>query len=481
MHSSLLLISVLLPVVAGFLYLFLGKGPRVLRRAYVLVTVLATSVLTLLLFLFPPEKSLDLIAFTRELELHFHLDGLGRFFSLILAVLYPLTSLYALSYMERWRHNRPFFMFFLISYGVSLGICFAGNILTLYCFYELLTLSTMPLVMNEMDQDSIRAARTYLIYSIGGAAFAFIGVVYLLSNGISHFEFGNGLFAEDNMARIMYIVTFIGFGAKAAIFPMHTWLPRAAVAPTPVTALLHAVAVVKAGAFAIIRLTHYSFQSQSLIGTWPQYVVLILCAVTIVYGSAMAMRQIHFKRRLAYSTVANMSYILLGVALMTPAGLQAGLMHMIIHAITKILAFFCAGAVLHMTHKEYVRDLSGMGYRMPVTFACFAVASLSLAGIPPFSGFVSKWHLLTASAQLANPAAYIGAAALLISALFTVIYMFSVCVRAYFPVDGTIPTDRTEADWRMTVPMVILAILVIACGLFAQPIAQWTLAIACGL
>jgi len=273
----------------------------------------------------------------------------------------------------------------------------------------------------------------------------------------------------------------LGFSVKAALFPMHIWLPRASVAPTPVTALLHAVAVVKAGAFAIFRLTYYSFRAESLRGTWVQAVVLCACAVTIVYGSVVAMRQIHFKRRLAYSTVANMSYILLGAAFMTREGMSAGLQHMLFHAITKILAFFCAGAVLHKTEKQYVRDLDGMGYSMPITFACFAVSSLSLVGIPPLCGFVSKWSLLTAAASLATPWAYIGAAALLVSALCTSIYMFGVCVRAYFPKGGRLPLEKCEADWRMTAPMIVLALAVVLCGLFAQPICTWTYEIALGL
>jgi len=481
MANFWMMIAILLPIAAGFLYLALGHGPQLMRRLYVMGVMLLDSALVVALCLNAPERSLTFMAFTRSLQMEFRLDSLGRLFALLLAILYPLTTLYAFSYLAHWRHNRPFFMFFLMSYGVTLGICFAGNLLTLYCFYELLTLTTMPLVMNQMDHDSIRAARTYLMYSIGGASLAFVGVVYLIENGVSSFELGGGLWAETTMEQVIYVLTFIGFSVKAAIFPLHTWLPRASVAPTPVTALLHAVAVVKAGAFAVFRLTYYAYRAESLRGTWAQTVVLLLCAVTIVYGSVIAMRQIHFKRRLAYSTVANMSYILFGAALMTREGMSAGLQHLLFHAITKILAFFCAGAVLHMTEKEYVRDLDGMGYSMPVTFACFTVSSLSLVGIPPLCGFISKWNLLSAAAALATPWAYVGAAALLISALCTSIYMFGVCARAYFPKGGRLPLEKTEADWRMTLPMAALALAVVVCGLAAQPICKWTFDIALGL
>ncbi len=481
MAAYWMLIAILLPIAAGFAYLALGHGPQIVRRLYVMGIMILDSVLVATLCLYTPERSLSFMIFTRSLTMEFRLDGLGRLFAALLALLYPLTTLYAFSYLEHWRHNRPFFMFFLMSYGVTLGICFAGNLLTLYCFYELLTLATVPLVMNQMDHDSIRAARTYLIYSIGGASLAFVGVVFLIENGISSFELGGGLWAEEPIEYAVYVITFLGFSVKAALFPAHVWLPRASVAPTPVTALLHAVAVVKAGAFTVFRLTYYAYRAESLRGTWAQAVVLGLCAVTIVFGSVIAMRQIHFKRRLAYSTVANMSYILFGAALMTREGMSAGMQHLLFHAVTKILAFFCAGAVLHRTEREYIRDLDGMGYSMPLTFAAFAVSSLSLVGIPPLCGFVSKWNLLNAAAALGTPWAYFGAAALLISALCTSIYMFGVCARAWFPKGGKLSGEKNEADWRMTVPMAFLALTVILCGIFAKPICDWTFRIALGL
>jgi len=278
---------------------------------------------------------------------------------------------------------------------------------------------------------------------------------------------------KTNLLLGVYVASFLGFGVKAAVFPLHGWLPKASVAPTPVTALLHAVAVVKAGAFAVMRLTYYSFGTDFLRGTWAQYTVMAFALATILYGSSAALKQVHFKRRLAYSTVANLSYILFGVTLMTPEGLQAGVLHMLFHSLIKIGAFFAAGAVLHNTKREYIGQLDGMGMRMPVTFGCFAVFALALTGIPLFNGFISKWALAEAAVAAGGTAEFIGIVVLLISALLTAMYMLHVCVKAFFPrkgVDTAALADIREVNGYMTVPMVLLAAACIGLGLFAQPV-----------
>ena len=361
-----------------------------------------------------------------------------------------------------------------------MGIAASGNILTIYFFYELLTLSTLPLVIQPMTTGSRRAGRYYLLYSIGGAAFAFIGMVFLLTYGSgADFVMGGILTAEAwenrSLMLIVYVGAFMGFGVKSAIFPLHTWLPKASVAPTPVTALLHAVAVVKAGAFACIRLTYYSFGTNFLKGTWAQYAVMAVAMISILYGSSAALKQVHFKRRLAYSTMANLSYILFGVTLMTPTGLEAGVLHLLFHSIIKIGAFFAAGAVLHNTGREFVSELDGLGKRMPVTFGAFAIFALSLTGVPLFNGFVSKWSLAAAAVESGGIFELMGIIVLLISALLTAIYMLNVCIRAYFPGEKTdlkALTKVREASDLMTVPMAILAGACIFFGVSSQPIIE---------
>ena len=483
----LLPLVICLPFVAGFvIYLIRGLSYRALTGATMGVTLLVSALCWALLFSDP--KQVELIRFAPNLVLFLRPDGLGRFFVGIVSVLWPLTVLYACSYMEQEAHLQMFFGFFTIAYGATLGVALSGNLFTMYCFYELLTLSTVPLVIQPMTREAVRAARTYFLFSIGGAAFAFAAMIFLIANGASEpFAMGGVLnahpYGNDDITYLFWLFGFLGFGVKAAIFPLHRWLPKASVAPTPVTALLHAVAVVKSGAFAVIRLTHYCYGTDVMAGTWAQNTALLLAAFTIVYGSSTALKETHFKRRLAYSTVANLSYILFGAALMTPAGLIGALLHMAAHACIKILSFFAAGAVLHQTGRTSIYELDGLGMRMPVTFACFTCSALALTGIPPFSGFVSKWYLLRAAAE-SGGVAFIGAGALLLSALLTAIYMLSVVRRAWFPdrnadFDGLLSVK--EADGRMLVPMVLTALGTLVFGVLSEPILRAAQAIAAGL
>lgn len=485
MNKGFLLLAVLLPIVGGVCQRFFRwKRARDLHL-YVGAVTLVTSLLTWALILWCPEERFVLLSFTESLAFVLRFDQLGRFFAGIVATLWPLTVLYAFEYMRDDARPNVFFIFFTMAYGVTLGITMAGNLFTLYCFYELLTLTTVPLVLHPGTRGAILGARTYFIYSLGGAAFAFAAMLFLVSNGFTgDFVLGGVLttypYAKPYLTMAFYVLGFFGFGVKAALFPTSRWLPQASVAPTPVTALLHAVAVVKSGAFAIMRLTWYSYSPRLLEGSWAQAVVLIFSAFTILYGASRAVKESHWKRRMAWSTVANLSYILFGVALMTPEGLSAGLLHMAFHAEIKILAFFCVGAVLHNTGREYIPDLNGLGRKMPLTFAFFTVASLALIGIPPLSGFVSKWSLLMAAADSGTPLAYAGAVILLISALLTAIYCLTTVCRAWFPGHGSEHglAGIRDAGWRMLVPMGILAIGILLTGVFAQPIADAARAIA---
>lgn len=486
MDIRFLLAAVLLPIVLGAavpLWKPLGQKAMVF---YVGAVTLLTSGLAWGLILTAPEEALHLVALTDRLVLTLRFDSLGRFFAGIIATLWPLTILYAAEYMEHEEGNYTFFAFFTMTYGITLGVAMAGNLFTMYSFYELLTLSTVPLVLQPGTRAATRAAQTYLAFSLSGAAFGFASIMYLIGLG------GSGLFApggvltnpgaaDPRLLQIFYLVGFLGFGVKSAIFPMDRWLPKASVAPTPVTALLHAVAVVKSGVFALMRLTYFAFGTALLRGTWVQNVVMGFAVFTVFYGAVRAVKETHWKRRLAYSTVANLSYILFGVTVMTGASLTAALLHMAVHAEIKILAFFCAGAVLHGTGRQYLRELDGLGRKMPLTFGCFAVSALALTGIPPFAGFVSKWHLLTAAAQSENPLAYLGAAVLLAAALLTAIYMLPPLVRAFFPRQGYDAASLEqvhEVGPRMTVPMAALALGILLTGLFAQRIVSAAQAIA---
>lgn len=472
MNSLFLLIPVFLPVVLGALSFLIPYGNRKQRNIFVITGLLICSAFVWVIALCSPDETLVILNFTNELNISLKLDGAGKIFSCLSATLWPLTALYAFEYMKHEEHQKMFYAFFITAFGATMGIAMAENILTMYLFYEFLTISTIPLVMHGMTHKHKVAARKYMVFSIGGAAFAFAGVTFLIMNGADAFVPGGSLtnIPDTTLALILFVFAFMGFGVKAAVFPFHSWLPTASVAPTPVTALLHAVAVVKAGAFALIRLVYYSFGTDFLKGTWAQNFVMAMCIFTIVYGSANALRQNHFKRRLAFSTIANLSYITFAITLMTDAALIAAFCHLIFHSVIKIGAFFSAGAVLHNSEKEYVHELEGIGRKMPVTFTCFSVYALALTGIPPLCGFFSKWYIATSAAETQSALAIIGMGGLIISAFLTAIYMFSPAIKAFFPrTDITPDTDNVkEAGLRMLIPMVLCAVVCILFGVFAE-------------
>ena len=467
-------IVILVPFLGGILIPLIPFKSRTARNIYTEGLILINAVLVAVLLFNPPQGVLEVIKFTGNLRFAFKVDGMATLFAGMISFLWPLATLYAFEYMTKEEHEDIFFMFYSMTYGVTLGIALAGNLLTLYCFYEMLTLVTVPLVLHTLTREAVLASRKYLYYSLGGAAFAFIGLIFIIMYGNStNFVFGGVL----DMAKIgnntdalllVYVMAFMGFGVKAAVCPVNSWLPDAGVAPTPVTALLHAVAVVKSGAFAIIRITYYSFGTDFLRGTWAQSVVMAVTIFTIVYGCSRAVKETHLKRRLAYSTISNLSYILFGVTIMTPAGLIGALTHMLFHAFMKIASFFCAGAVIHQTEKEYVHELNGLGRRMPVVFSVFLISALALMGVPGLAGFISKWNLAAAAVESNSVLAYAGVAALLISALLTAIYMMTIVMRAFFPgEDFNYDTVKQYKDpnWQMLLPLCIFAVMIVFFGL----------------
>lgn len=492
MIHYLLVLPVALPILFGIALLAM---PIKEKKTMLLMVEAAVIVTSLILFGIIFSKvgrgeGAILFSLTGDLKVFFKLDGMGIVFTALVAFLWPLATLYAFEYMEHDDRQRSFFAFYTMTFGVTVGIAMAGNFVTLYLFYELLTLVTFPLVLHYRDRASRRAARKYLYYSIAGAALAFVGMVFVMLYGSSTDFVLGGVLSETvekvrthrNLLLAVYVVAFIGFGVKAAMVPMQKWLPSASVAPTPVTALLHAVAVVKAGAFSILRLTYYSFGVEFLRGTWAQIVVAVLAMITVIYGSTMAVREVHFKKRLAYSTISNLSYILVAASMMSELGLIAALSHLIFHAIMKICGFFCAGAVMHKAKKNYVYELNGLAKAMPITFICFTIAAMSLTGIPPFAGFISKWNIAQAGMQQGS---FLGIAAIIVilySALMTGIYMFSVIVRAFFPAKGEETEAKVNLDpsWKMLLPIVLFAVLMIGLGLYSQPLMHFLESVARG-
>ncbi|MBQ0027905.1 MAG: proton-conducting membrane transporter [Lachnospiraceae bacterium] len=477
----MLLAVILLPMITGLFVPLIKWKKDSHRELFIETLVIINTILVWYIILGPDHSPHTLVSFTGGLTITFCADGLGVIFAGLVSTLWPLATLYAFEYMTKEEHESVFFMFYTMTYGVTLGIALADNILTMYFFYELLTIVTVPLVMHTLSRKAILAGRKYMYYSLGGAAFAFIGMIFVIIYGITpEFTLGGVLDMsiigdKTNVLLLIYVLAFFGFGVKAAVCPFNSWLPDAGVAPTPVTALLHAVAVVKSGAFAIFRLTYYCFGAEFLRGTWAQYVTMAATMFTIVYGCSRAVKETHLKRRLAYSTISNLSYILFGVTMMSPLGMVAGLSHMLMHAVMKICSFFCAGSIMHQTEREYINEMDGLGYKMPQVYGIFAISGLALMGVPGLAGFVSKWNLASAAVESGMPLAYVGIVCLLVSAVLTAIYMMSFVIRGFFPVkdfDHSINDGIKDPNWKMLLPLYIFVAFMLYFGLHSTPIME---------
>ena len=483
--SRFLTLPILLPILLGLGLLVLQPKGRKTRGRYVMVSSLVTSALSLSCIVLTYLRgdsylACILVSFNEVFSISLRIDGAAMVYGGIVSVLWPMVTAYALDYMSHEGNENRFFAFWLMACGVVMGVAYSEDFLSLYFFYEALTLTTLPLVMHAMDEKARYAGRKYLVYSISGAAFAFIGIVFLLNYGVGHLNFTYGGILDPGLAagneqalEVAFVAAFFGFGVKAAVFPLCGWLPDASVAPTPVSALLHAVAVVKAGAFAVLRLIYYGFGAEFLRGTWAQHVVMTAAIVTIIYGSARALRTPHLKRRLAFSTVSNLSYILFSLTLMTPAGMLGGMTHMIYHAFIKITMFCCAGAIILKSGREYVYELEGFGRAMPVVFATFTISSFALIGVSPLGGFAGKWMISEAAVASENPLAYVGIGALILSTLLTTLYMMPIVVRAYFPVgefDRAALSQVHDPGRAMWLPLVLLTVSGAALALISDPI-----------
>ncbi len=485
-----LLVPILFPLLGAALLPLFHFESRNKRQIYVGTIVVLNTIFTYLLLCYGPSEGITLLKLTENYAIGLKIDGLSKVFAGLVAALWPFATLFAFEYMTHEKRENYFFSFYTATFGITIGIAFSANIATLYLFYELLTLITLPLVMHSMDEKSIKAGITYIAYSVGGAAMAFIGMVMIFKYGTSSdFVLGGILDMtkvgdKSNLLLLGYVFTFFGFGVKTAVFPFYKWLPMASVAPTPVTALLHAVAVVKSGAFAIMRVTYFCFGADFLRNTWAQYLVMTFVLITILFGSSMAVKEQHIKRRLAYSTISNLSYILFGVTLMSPAGLVGGLTHMIFHGVMKIALFFCVGAIMFKTHKEYVYEIEGFGKKMPFVFTIFTLSGIALVGVPPLTGFISKWNLAFAAVETKQLLPAIGVFVLLISALLTAMYLLTIAVRAFFPAKGFDETKLAHVEdprWYMTVPLAVFTVAIVVLGVHSAPLVEFFTKIANGL
>jgi multicomponent Na+:H+ antiporter subunit D len=462
------LIAVLIPVIAVILIVLSRKWPNI-RESWTIVA--AVAMFGLIFSMLPSvldgrSPEISLLNISPGISLALRVDTTGIIFGLSASFLWIITSLYSIGYMRSLEEKKQtrYYASFALCLASAAGIAFSANLLTFVLFYEILTLATYPLVIHKETPGAISAGRKYLTYLLtGGLALIAAAALTYIYAGTLDFKAGgflSNLSGEPNL-MLLFVLFLIGFGMKSALIPFHSWLPTAMVAPTPVSALLHAVAVVKAGVFGFVRAIGFVFGPGLFhdIGAWQ--ILAIMAAVTIVISSLLAMFQDNLKRRLAYSTVGHLSYIVLGVSLLSADAWVGGLLHLVNHATLKITLFFCAGAIYARTHVENISELNGMGKQMPVTMGVFALAAIGLAGIPPLNGFVSKWFLGLGSVE-ADLGIFLGL--LLLSGLLNAGYFFPIIRRAFF-MKSEKRTRFGEAPALMVVPLVITVALSLWLGL----------------
>ncbi|PKQ37362.1 MAG: oxidoreductase [Actinobacteria bacterium HGW-Actinobacteria-1] len=409
-----------------------------------------------------------LLDFTPGIGLGFRADALGMFFAVVSSTLWLITTIYAIGYMKPEHAKVRFFGFFALCVSTTIGIAFAENLLTLFLFYETLTICTYPLVIHEETPEAMKAGRKYLTYTLIGGAFVLLGsiVTYQMAGTLTLSKPGIlSLSSGVGPLTWLFIALVAGFGVKAAIMPLHGWLPSAMVAPTPVSALLHAVAVVKAGAFGLLRVIYNVYGVELLknlpVINWLAY----LAAFTILAGSFIAIYQDNFKRRLAYSTVSQLSYIILGAALLTPYGATAAIAHIANQAFAKITMFFVAGSIQRTTGKTQIHELAGIGYRMPFTMAAYTVAALSFIGVPLFAGFVTKWYLSLGALQSGQ---WWFVLVMVASSLLNAAYWLPIIYLAWFKAPPGTRLELHEASPTLLLPTLLCAVYVILLGLTTQ-------------
>ncbi len=409
-----------------------------------------------------------------NLAIAFRVDALGMIFGLVASSLWILTTLYSIGYMRGLKEHAQtrFFSFFSVSLAATIGVAFAANLFTLFLFYEMLSLATYPLVTHHQDREARTGGRTYLTYLLTASiALVLPSLIYIFIKTGGGLDFVAGGFLEGHVggteALVLLLLLTFGF-AKAGIMPLHSWLPAAMVAPTPVSALLHAVAVVKVGVFCILRVYSGVFGIDYLSDLNLGVIVTWIAAFTVVASSLIALTQDNLKRRLAFSTVGQLSYIVLGMALLTPKGVTGSMMHIAMHAWGKITLFFCAGAIFQATGKKYISEMVGIGKRMPVTMAAFFIGSLSVVGIPLAGGFWSKFYLLWGTVQDGQYAMLV---VLLTSSLLNAAYFFPIAFRAFFckPEDSLFQAKVEEAHPCAVVALSITAVVTMLLFIYPEP------------
>jgi len=463
------LLAVLVSMIASVLILAFGKYPNI-REGWTFVA--AFIKFGLVISMLPLILKGDVITCTvvemlPNLPIAFKVDAFGILFAITSSFLWIFVSSYSIGYMRSLNEHAQtrYFFCFAIALSSAVGIAFSANLVTLFLFYELLTISTYPLVAHIETPEAISAGRKYLTYlMIAGVSLLFSILVVYHYTGTTEFSFA-GIAGMETIPQTTLVILFITFMigcAKAAFMPLHAWLPAAMIAPTPVSALLHAVAVVKAGVFTAVRVILYVYGVDLMHDSGLWLYMAYFVSITIILASIYALMQDNLKKRLAYSTVSQLSYIVLGAVLITPHGITGGMLHIPYHAFMKITLFMCAGALIVTAKKENISDMNGIARQMPITMLAFTVGALGMIGMPPVGGYITKWFLLLGAAELHS---MILVAVLLVSAILNAAYFFPVIYVAFFKKPDH-ELAYKEAPLTMLVPLVVTAIISIIIGIW---------------
>lgn len=434
--KHLVLLAVSTPFIGACVIPLFGRWPN-LRETATLLTAGALCLMTFSLLgpvLEGARPQAHVIDVATGLEIAFKVEPLGMLFALIASSLWIVNSIYSIGYMRANKEPRQtsFYVCFAIALGSTIGLAFAKNLFTLFLFYEILTISTYPLVTHKRNEEAVRAGRIYLMMLLSASLLLLVPAIAAtwVIAGTLDFTPGGILTGKTSATVITLLLALYVFGiAKAAVMPMHFWLPAAMVAPTPVSALLHAVAVVKAGVFTIVKVAVLIFGIDTLSGLGQSTWLTLVASTTVVAASLVALRQDNLKRLLAYSTISQLSYVVLGVAILAPISAVGAAIHIAAHAVSKITLFFAAGSIYTAAHLTEVSQLNGIGRRMPWTMGAFTIGALGMIGIPPTVGFLGKWFILTGAMQTAN---WVAVAVIVLSTLLNAGYFLPIIFRAFF-------------------------------------------------
>jgi multicomponent Na+:H+ antiporter subunit D len=454
-----------LPLIASALVLVLHDRPN-LRDGQALFIGLITAGCAIQLYAAPHSETVTLFSLAARLDVSFTPEPLGKLFALVAGVLWPVATLYTIGYMRgagEKNHTR-FMFFYAIAIHAAMGIALSGNLLTLFVFYEILTFSTYPLVTHKGTPEAVQAGRIYLGILVASSVilllFGVIGVWVL--TGTLDFQSGGILAGHIDPFYVPFLLGLFAFGiGKAALMPLHRWLPAAMVAPTPVSALLHAVAVVKAGVFTVLKVAVYVFGIDFLRETGSSDWLVWVASFSILAASIVAMTKTNLKARLAYSTISQLGYIVLGAALATSLAASGAAVHIAAHAAGKITLFFCAGAIYVAHHLTDIKDMNGLGRVMPVTYTAFAFGALSIIGVPPLAGAWSKIMLMGGALDNGH---VLVLGVLMVSSLLNLVYLGEIVLRGFFakPTHGLKSDDVQEAPLSMLLPLCLTAAMSLA-------------------